>query len=61
MPTWLQGVTYFDPMRYYIEVCRGVLLKGVGLQTLWPQVLILFGFAILLTTLSIHQFRRQLS
>lgn len=61
MPTWLQWVTYLDPMRYYIEVCRGVLLKGVGLQTLWPQVLILFVFAIVLTTLSIRQFRRQLS
>lgn len=61
MPTWLQWVTYLDPMRYYIEVCRGVLLRGVGLQTLWPQVLILCVFAIVLTTLSIHQFRRQLS
>lgn len=61
MPTWLQWVTYLDPMRYYIEVCRGVLLKGVGLQTLWPQVFILFVFAIVLTSLSVHQFRRQLS
>lgn len=61
MPTWLQWVTYLDPMRYYIEVCRGILLKGVGLSMLWSQVLILFVFAIVLTTLSIHQFRRQLS
>jgi len=61
MPTWLQWVTYLDPMRYYIEVCRGILLKGVGLSMLWLQVLILFVFAIVLTTLSIHQFRRQLS
>lgn len=61
MPTWLQWITYLDPMRYYIEVCRGVLLKGGGLQTLWPQILILFVFAIGLTTLSIRQFRRQLS
>ena len=61
MPTWLQYVTYLDPMRYYVEVCRGILLKGVGLETLWPQVLLLFLFAIVLTTLSIHHFRRQLS
>ncbi|MBW4471539.1 MAG: ABC transporter permease [Stenomitos rutilans HA7619-LM2] len=61
MPTFFQWLTYLDPMRYYIEVCRGVLLKGVGLGSLWHQVLILLIFAIVLTTLSIQQFRRQLS
>lgn len=61
MPTFLQWFTYLDPMRYYIEVCRGVLLKGVGLESLWPQVLILAVFASVLTTLSIRQFRKQLS
>lgn len=48
-------------MRYYIEVCRGILLKGVGFGALWHQILILFVFAIVLTAVSIHQFRRQLS
>jgi ABC-2 type transport system permease protein len=61
MPTVFQWLTYFDPMRYYIEVCRGILLKGVGLGALWHQVLILLFFASVLTTLSIRQFRNQLS
>jgi len=61
MPTFVQWLTYLDPLRYFIEVCRGVLLKGVGLETLWPQVLVLLSFAIVLMTLSIRQFRRQLS
>ena len=61
MPTFVQWLTYLDPLRYFVEVARGILLKGVGLEALWPQVLILLGFAIVLMTLSIRQFRRQLS
>jgi ABC-2 type transport system permease protein len=61
MPPFFQWLTYLDPMRYYIEVCRGILLKGVGLGALWHQVLILLIFAAVLTTLSIRQFRNQLS
>ncbi len=61
MPTFVQWLTYLDPLRYFIEVCRGVLLKGVGIETLWPQVLILLSFATVLMSLSIRQFRQQLS
>lgn len=61
MPTFVQWITYLDPLRYFIEVCRGILLKGVGIETLWPQVLILLLFAAVLMSLSIRQFRRQLS
>ena len=61
MPTFMQWLTYLDPLRYFIEVCRGVLLKGVGLEVLWPQVMVLLIFATVLITLSIRQFRQQLS
>jgi ABC-2 type transport system permease protein len=61
MPTFMQWLTYLDPLRYFVEVCRGVLLKGVGLEALWHQVLALLVFATVLMTLSIRQFRRQLS
>ncbi|MBW4635547.1 MAG: ABC transporter permease [Iphinoe sp. HA4291-MV1] len=60
MPTFVQWFSYLDPLRYFIEVCRGILLKGVGIETLWRQVLILLVFAAVLITLSIRQFRRQL-
>ena len=61
MSTFVQGLTYLNPLRYFTEVCRGVILKGVGLEVLWPQVLILILFAAVLMTLSIRQFRRQLT
>lgn len=61
MPTFMQWLTYLDPMRYFIEVSRGILLKGVGLEALWLQIFILLGFAAVLMNLSIRQFRQQLT
>lgn len=61
MPTYMQWLSYCDPLRYYIEVCRGMILKGVGLAELWSQALILLVFAIVLLTLSIRKFRNQLT
>ncbi|MFN6526352.1 ABC transporter permease [Nostoc sp. ChiSLP03a] len=60
MPSFIQLLSYLDPLRYFVEVCRAVLLKGVGIQILWFQVLVLIGFAVILTFLSIRQFRNQL-
>ncbi len=61
LPSFMQWLSYLDPLRYFVEVCRGILLKGVGFETLWPQVLVLLVFATVLTFLSIRQFRRQMS
>jgi ABC-2 type transport system permease protein len=61
MSTFVQWVTYLNPLRYFVEACRGIILKGVGLEVLWSQVLILMGFASALMILSIRQFRRQLT
>jgi ABC-2 type transport system permease protein len=54
MPQWLQYVTYINPLRYFIIVIRGVFLKGIGLQILWPEIAalaILGGIAILFSSL----------
>ena len=39
MPQWLQYLTYANPLRYFLVVLRGVYLKGVGFDILWPQML----------------------
>ena len=49
MPQWLQYITYINPLRYFIIVIRGVFLKGIGLEILWPEIValaILGGIAI---------------
>jgi len=61
MPNFMQWLSYLDPLRYFVETCRGILLKGVGIEMLWPQALVLLSFATVLMFLSIRQFRHQLS
>ena len=54
MPQWLQYITYVNPLRYFIIVIRGVFLKGIGLEILWPEITaltILGGIAILFSSL----------
>ena len=50
MPRFFQYITYASPLRYFLVIVRGVFLKGVGLEVLWPQVLalLILGLAILL-------------
>jgi len=47
MPLWLQVVTYLVPARYFLVILRGIILKGEGLATYWPQVgaLVVYGVA----------------
>jgi ABC-2 type transport system permease protein len=45
MPLALQFVSYIVPSRYFVTISKGIYLKGIGLEILWPQVLILLGFA----------------
>jgi ABC-2 type transport system permease protein len=49
MPEAVQWLTYLNPMRYFMEIVRGLFLKGSSLDVLWPQVvsLAVFGTAIL--------------
>jgi ABC-2 type transport system permease protein len=49
MPAAVQQVTYLIPLRYFLVILRGIFLKGVGLETLWPQAaaLLVWGVAIL--------------
>jgi ABC-2 type transport system permease protein len=60
MPQVLQWFTYVNPLRYYLVVIRGVLLKGVGLSVLWPEFVAMAIIASVLLTLSILRFRKSL-
>ncbi|MCL6434027.1 MAG: ABC transporter permease [Leptolyngbyaceae cyanobacterium HOT.MB2.61] len=61
MPIFFQILALFNPLRHYIAIIRGILLKGVGLEVLWTHALALLAFAVILLSISIHQFRQQLS
>jgi ABC-2 type transport system permease protein len=60
MPSWLQLITYVDPLRYYLVILRSVYLKGVGFNMLWPEMAALGTLAILIIGFSIARFRKSL-
>ena len=61
MPTFFYYLSWFNPLRHYVTIVRGILLKGVGLESLWGNGLMLTMFAMLVLTISAKQFRSQLS
>lgn len=44
MPAWIQPFAYLIPLTYFLEIVRGIFLKGIGLEILWPQALALFAW-----------------
>ncbi|HEY9623773.1 MAG TPA: ABC transporter permease [Crinalium sp.] len=61
MPPFFQYLSWIDPLRHYVAIIRGFLLKGVGIGALWHHVLALAIIAAILLTISIKKFRTQLS
>ncbi len=61
MPLILQWLSRIIPARYFIECLRGVLLRGNGLYELWPEVVALLIFAILMVIISTARFKRRLA
>lgn len=60
MPPVIQYLTFLDPLRYFLEIVRGIFLKGTGISVLWPDMtwLALYGTAVL--GLSAARFRKKL-
>jgi ABC-2 type transport system permease protein len=59
MPTFLQLVTYAVPARYFLVALRGVVLKGVGPEVFWPDLVALALFGAVALTLASLRVRRQ--
>jgi ABC-2 type transport system permease protein len=60
MPAWARGVSAFIPQRYFLEIVRGVYMKGTGIETLWPQLLSLCALSAVLFYAGVRTFRRRL-
>jgi ABC-2 type transport system permease protein len=60
MPKWLQVISYFIPLRYYLTIIRSLLLKGVGIESLRVEILALIVFGVGLMTLASVRFRKRL-
>ena len=61
MPDLIQPITYLIPLRYFVVILRGIFLKGVGLETLWPQALALFAWGVIILTLAYMRSSKRLA
>jgi ABC-2 type transport system permease protein len=60
MPPFLQAISYLIPLRYYLVIIRSVLLKGVGLSSLGPEVVALTILAFVWMAIAALRFRKSL-
>ena len=60
MPPAVQYLTYLNPVRFFMEIVRGIFLKGAGFSVLWPQMLYLAVYGGVILTLSALRFRKKL-
>ena len=60
MPDAVQYLTFLNPVRYFMEIVRGIFLNGVAFEVLWPQMVALAVFGMVILTLSALRFRKRL-
>jgi ABC-2 type transport system permease protein len=61
MPKWVQPLTLLNPIAHFTTIARSVLVKGAGLDVVYPNLLALIALASLFVGISAWRFRRQLS
>jgi ABC-2 type transport system permease protein len=60
MPKAIQAITYIIPLRYFMVIIRGIILKGIGIAELWPEQLVLLVMGVAILTFSILRFKKKL-
>ncbi len=61
MPTAIRWLTLFNPLRHFLVIIRGIFLKGVGVEVLWPQMAALGVMGLLTLWLAATRFRKTLA
>jgi len=59
MPQWTQYITYANPMRYFMEIARGIMMRGAGASDLLFQIGALVAFGIVMLTVSAARFTKR--
>lgn len=59
MPAWVRYLMALSPLRYFIEIATGILLKGIGLEVLWSQALSMVVLGGSLFGFGLWRFRKQ--
>lgn len=60
MPNIIQYISYIIPLKYFLIIIRGVILKGIGFAELWQEALVLLSMGVLILALSSLRFAKRL-
>ena len=58
MPTWAEWVAELSPLKHFIEIIRGVLMKGAGATDIWHQIAILSGYGVAVLAVAVRQYSK---
>jgi len=61
MPRVIQPLTYLIPLRYFLVIVRGIFLKGVGLDVLWPQAAAMTAWGFGMLALAVARSRKRMA
>jgi len=61
IPAWLRPLSSINPIHHFSVIARSSMIKGSGMETLWPNFLVLAAFTIVAVSLSVWRFRKQLT
>ena len=59
MPAVIQWFTYLIPLRYFLIIVRGIFLKGIGLELLWPQAAAMAAWGLVVLALAVTRSRKR--
>ncbi|MDF2501554.1 MAG: ybhS [Anaerosporomusa subterranea] len=61
MPAFFYHLGYLLPITYYLEILRGIMLKGIGINFLWSQVMALTVYILVALTISVIKFQKKIA
>jgi len=61
MPQAVQWLTYLNPLRYFLVIVRGIFLKGIGLEILWPQMAALAVMGVATLAVAVQRFHKTVA
>jgi ABC-2 type transport system permease protein len=59
MPHWMQDVTLINPMRYFMAIVRGIMMKGAGIKDLLPEIGAITAYGLIIFSLAAMRFRKR--
>ena len=59
MAPWVQTASQINPVRHFVTISRGILMKGAGVREIWRPFAILVAFAVVVLTVAVRQYRKR--